>query len=149
MSNNKISVYTDGACKGNPGFGGWGAILQFNKRIKEIYGGEISSTNNRMELMAATMALSLLKYPCAINLYTDSRYLQYGISKWIDHWIINDWRTSKNSLIKNQDLWKQLNLLRRIHNISWFWIKSHSGHTMNSRADFLANKGTKKIDAIK
>ena len=138
---NQITIYTDGACKGNPGIGGWGAVLQYSGKIKEIYGGELNTTNNRMELMAAIQALSKLKYSYKILLCTDSKYLQNGILRWLDSWSINKWKSTSKKPIKNQDLWQKLNIERHKHDIQLKWVKSHSGDPMNELADSLANKG--------
>ncbi|WP_440683246.1 ribonuclease HI [Cysteiniphilum halobium] len=137
----KVVIYTDGACKGNPGRGGWGAILQYKGKIKEIYGGEDNTTNNRMELFAAIEALQLLKGSCDVELYTDSKYVQQGVSEWLDNWIQRGWKTANKQSVKNQDLWQMLDQLRRKHQVKWCWVKGHNGHPLNERADELANKG--------
>lgn len=139
--NKKIVIYTDGACKGNPGRGGWGAILQFDANTKEIFGGEDYTTNNRMELLAAIEALTLLKMSCEVKLYTDSKYLQQGVSEWLDNWLKRNWKTAGKKSVKNQDLWQLLDVLRKKHQVTWCWIKGHSGHPLNERADELANMG--------
>jgi ribonuclease HI len=130
----KVTVYTDGACKGNPGIGGWGAILTHKEITKEIYGYEQETTNNRMELTAVIRALSALKRNCIVELYTDSTYVQKGMSEWIEGWIKKDWKS-----VKNVDLWKQLYELAQQHTISWHWVKAHNGNQLNERADYLAN----------
>ena len=137
----KIIIYTDGSCKGNPGIGGWGAVLQYSGKIKEIYGSELNTTNNRMELTAAIQAFSILKCSCKILLCTDSKYLQGGILKWLDLWAISQWKNASMQPIKNQDLWKKLNFERQRHNLESRWIKSHSGNPMNELADLLAKRG--------
>lgn len=136
-----VVIYTDGACKGNPGVGGWGAILSYGDAVKKICGGEEDTTNNRMELMAAIEALKMLKRPCVVELYTDSIYLKNGILEWLDGWIAKGWRTASKKPVKNQDLWEQLDSLRHRHNIHWKWVKGHSGNKGNEMADELANQG--------
>ena len=136
-----VDIYTDGACKGNPGNGGWGAILICGSTVKEIYGGENPTTNNRMELTAAIKAIELLNEKCIVNLYTDSKYLQQGILEWLDNWIRRNWRSSTNAPVKNQDLWEKINSLRNLHEISWHWVRGHNGNKYNEIADQLANKG--------
>ena len=141
MSDQRVTIYTDGACSGNPGPGGWGAILQFGDTTKELNGGEAHPTNNRMELMAAIAALEALKRPCAIDLHTDSQYLRNGIMTWIHGWKKNGWRTSDKKPVKNVDLWKRLDEALAHHKIQWHWVKGHAGHPMNERADELAREG--------
>jgi ribonuclease HI len=136
-----VIIHTDGACKGNPGPGGWGAILQSGGKTKEIYGGEAMTTNNRMELTAAIMALEALTRPCKVELHTDSRYVMDGISKWIHGWKARNWRTADNKPVKNEDLWKRLDTARTRHQVDWRWVKGHAGHPLNERADELANLG--------
>jgi len=138
MSN--IVLYTDGACKGNPGIGGWGAILRYKAHEKVISGAEMQTTNNRMELTAVIQGLAALKEPCVVDLYTDSKYVQNGCETWMHRWVKNQWRGSDKALIKNQDLWLQLYNLYNIHSIKIFWVKGHSGDLMNDRADALANQ---------
>lgn len=138
---NKIYIYTDGACKGNPGPGGWGALLKYNDNEKELFGGEHNTTNNRMEMTAAIEALSQLTRPCEIVLTTDSQYLRQGITQWISNWKKRGWKTASKQPVKNIDLWQQLDALVEQHTISWHWVKGHSGHIENERADELANKG--------
>lgn len=137
----KVYIYTDGACKGNPGPGGWGALLKFNNTVKELCGGEKITTNNRMEMTAAIQALSQLKRSCEVVLTTDSQYLRKGITEWIVNWKKRDWKTANKKPVKNADLWKQLDELTQKHHITWNWVKGHSGHFENERADELANKG--------
>lgn len=139
----KVVIYTDGACSGNPGPGGWGAILRFGPHEKELNGGEADTTNNRMELTAAIEALSTLKRPCAVDLYTDSVYVRDGITKWMFNWKRNDWRTADKKPVKNADLWQALDAAQRQHQISWHWVKGHAGHPENERADELARLGMK------
>ena len=137
----KVDIYTDGACSGNPGPGGWGAVLSCGGTSKEIYGCEKDTTNNRMEIMAAIQALQLLKEPCLVNLHTDSTYLRDGITKWIHNWKKNNWRTADKKPVKNIDLWQALELALETHDITWHWVKAHAGHAQNERADGLAVKG--------
>ena len=141
MSDEKVTIYTDGACSGNPGPGGWGAILSFNGKEKELMGGEAHTTNNRMELLAAISALEALKRPCAVALYTDSEYLRGGITGWINGWKKNGWRTKDKKPVKNIDLWQRLDAALGVHRIQWHWVKGHAGHAMNERADQLARDG--------
>ena len=136
-----INIYTDGACKGNPGPGGWGALIIENGVEYEIYGGEGNTTNNRMEIMALIMALRSIDKKSEITVFTDSTYVQKGINEWIDKWKINGWRTSNRKDVKNKDLWVQLDSLNSKIRVNWMWVKGHSGHPENDRADFLANQG--------
>ena len=140
----KVTIFTDGACRGNPGPGGWGAILLFGEREKEISGGEAMTTNNRMELMAAIQALMALTKPCKVELHTDSQYVQKGISEWMPGWKARGWKTAAKQLVKNADLWKLLDEARLRHDVTWKWVKGHAGHVMNERADQLANKGLRE-----
>jgi len=142
---NEVDIFTDGACRNNPGPGGWGAILKTQSATKELYGGELQTTNNQMELLAAIKALQSLKRPCRVNLYTDSNYVKQGITEWIIKWKKNGFRNAKNKPVSNSDLWKQLDQLASIHQVNWFWIKGHSGHLENERADALANKGVDEV----
>lgn len=135
-----VRIYTDGACRGNPGPGGWGAILHSGTRERELYGAEKDTTNNRMELMAAIAALRELKRPCEVHLTTDSQYVRRGITEWIEAWKRRNWRTSGNQPVKNLDLWQELEKAVAPHRISWHWVKGHSGHPLNERADALANR---------
>lgn len=130
----QLIIYTDGACKGNPGIGGWGAILMYGKHTKEIYGATDNTTNNRMELTAVIEALKSLTRPCSIDVYTDSQYVQKGISEWIHGWIKKNWKD-----VKNVDLWQELLEAQKPHNINWNWVRGHDGNALNERADYLAN----------
>jgi len=141
----QIIIYTDGACSGNPGPGGWGVLLVWNRHEREMYGGEAETTNNRMELMAALNALNALKEPCRIDLYTDSIYVRDGISSWIEGWRRNGWRTAAKKPVKNMELWQQLDEARARHDVRWHWIKGHAGHPENERADALARKGAENM----
>lgn len=143
-----VDIFTDGACKGNPGPGGWGVILRYNGIEKTLHGGEKESTNNRMELTAAIKALEALTRPCQVNLHTDSQYVQKGISIWIHQWKKNNWKTSKKEPVKNADLWKILDELIAIHHVTWHWVKGHSGHPENDRADALANLGIVELENV-
>jgi ribonuclease HI len=136
-----VTIYTDGACSGNPGPGGWGAILTFGDHEKELMGGEAHTTNNRMELSAAIAALEALKRPCAVDLHTDSEYLKNGITGWIKSWKKNGWRTADKKPVKNIDLWQRLDAALGQHEVRWHWVKGHTGHVMNERADQLAREG--------
>ena len=134
----EVEIFTDGACKGNPGPGGWGAILRSGGKERELSGGEVPSTNNRMELMAAIEALKALKKPCRVQLWTDSNYVRDGITKWIHGWLRNGWRTSDKKPVKNAELWQALLDAAEPHRIEWHWVKGHTGHPENERADALA-----------
>ena len=138
-----INIYTDGACKGNPGPGGWGALIIENGEKNEIFGGEANTTNNRMEIMAVIMALRSIDKKCEITVFTDSTYVQKGIKEWISKWKINGWKTSNRKDVKNKDLWVQLDSLNSEISVNWIWVKGHSGHPENDRADFLANQGVR------
>lgn len=140
-----VEAFTDGACKGNPGPGGWGVLLRYGKHKKEFCGGEPETTNNRMELFAAIMALETLKRPCQVKLVTDSQYVHQGITRWIHNWIKRDWQTANKQPVKNVDLWKRLHAAAQRHQIEWHWVKGHAGHKGNEIADRLANKGIKTI----
>ncbi len=137
----QVDIYTDGACRGNPGPGGWGVLLRSNNREKELFGGSLNTTNNKMELLAAIKALESLNESCEVNLYTDSKYVKQGITEWIIKWKTNGFKNSKKKPVVNADLWVQLDDLTNKHKIYWFWVKGHSGHEFNERADMLANKG--------
>lgn len=140
----EVEIYTDGACSGNPGAGGWGAILRYGSVEKELSGGESDTTNNRMELTAVIEALKALKKPCNIVLYTDSRYVMDGVNEWMPNWKLNGWRTSnKKSPVKNVDLWQILESLIEKHKIKWVWVKGHNGHPENERVDKLAREQAK------
>ena len=141
----QVTIFTDGACSGNPGPGGWGAVLISGDTEKEIMGGEAQTTNNRMELMAAIKALDQLKRPCHVDLHTDSKYLRDGITQWIDRWKRNGWKTANKKPVKNVDLWQRLDALRDRHAITWHWVKGHAGHPENERADALANRGLDEL----
>ncbi|HEY3515830.1 MAG TPA: ribonuclease HI [Gammaproteobacteria bacterium] len=136
-----VEAFTDGACRGNPGPGGWGVVLKSGGQVKELSGGEPATTNNRMELKAAIEALTALKKPCRVALYTDSNYVRSGITEWLPAWRARGWRTADKKPVKNQDLWEALSALAARHEVSWHWIKGHSGHPENERADELANLG--------
>ena len=137
----QVEIATDGACKGNPGPGGWGAVLRYGEIEKELSGGEAETTNNRMELMAAISALSALKTPCEVDLYTDSAYVKDGITKWIFGWKKNGWKTADKKPVKNAELWQALEEERAKHKVTLHWVKGHAGHAENERADELARKG--------
>jgi len=137
----KVEIFTDGACSGNPGPGGWGAILRFGDVEKELKGGENPTTNNRMELMAAISALEALKKPALVDLTTDSQYVRQGITTWINNWKRNGWRTASKEPVKNADLWLRLDEALKPHEVHWHWIKGHAGHAENERADQLARDG--------
>lgn len=143
MSRNKsaVTIHTDGACSGNPGPGGWGAVLQYGHNEKELWGGQARTTNNRMELAAAINALNSLKRPCKVDLYTDSSYVKDGITKWIHGWKRNGWKTAARKPVKNAELWQDLLSALEPHDISWHWVKGHAGHRENERADELARRG--------
>lgn len=141
----EVIIYADGACRGNPGPGGWGALLQAGGAEKELWGGETPTTNNRMELTAVIRALEALKRPSAVTIFTDSQYVQKGISAWIHNWKRNGWRTSDKKPVKNADLWQALDKLVQLHVIRWEWIKGHAGHAGNERADRLANRGIDEL----
>ena len=140
-----IVVFTDGGCRGNPGPGGWGALLQAGSAEKELWGGENDTTNNRMELTAVIRALEALKRRVSVQIHTDSQYVQKGISQWIHNWKKNGWRTADKSPVKNADLWQRLDLLSAKHDITWIWVKGHAGHPENERADRLANRGIDEL----
>lgn len=140
-----VQIYTDGACSGNPGPGGWGAILLSGRHEREIFGGEAATTNNRMELTAAIQALEALKKPCKVQLYTDSRYVMDGICQWMPAWKARGWRTADRKPVKNEDLWRRLDEARSRHEVSWKWVKGHAGHELNERADALARQGIAQI----
>jgi ribonuclease HI len=142
-----VVIYTDGACSGNPGPGGWGAILSSGAHERELWGGEAHTTNNRMEIMAAIRALQALKRPCRVELHTDSQYLRQGITEWLPGWKARGWKTAAKAPVKNEDLWRELDEARARHEVSWRWVKGHAGHPMNERADGLARKGVAEVRA--
>jgi ribonuclease HI len=144
-----VIIHTDGACKGNPGPGGWGAVLQAGGgHEKELWGGEPNTTNNRMELMAAIMALEALKRPCKVELHTDSKYVMQGITEWMRGWKARGWLTADKKPVKNADLWRRLDAARERHDVKWRWVKGHAGHELNERADQLANRGVADLRAL-
>ena len=140
-----VNIYTDGACRGNPGVGGWGVLIEYGDVRKEYFGGELNTTNNQMELKAAIEALKALTEPCLVELTTDSKYVMQGITQWIDNWKRNNWKTANKKDVKNKDLWIELDSFVVKHNVKWSWVKGHSGHEKNEIADELANKG---IDSL-
>jgi len=144
----RIKIYTDGACSGNPGPGGWGAILMFGHHRREISGGEPHTTNNRMEMRAAIESLAAIKQPSSVDLYTDSKYVMDGITRWIENWKARGWRTAAKKPVKNVDLWQELDEIITIHHVTWHWVKGHSGHVENERADALARDAIPTASAI-
>ena len=147
MTDDVVEIYSDGACRGNPGPGGWGVLLRARGAEKELWGGEADTTNNRMELTAVIRALEALKRPSRVRLYTDSQYVQKGISLWIRQWRRRGWRTTDRKPVKNIDLWQRLDELAAVHDVEWHWVRGHAGHIENERADRLANKGIPDGDA--
>lgn len=143
--NDQIHIYTDGACKGNPGPGGWGALLQYRGRELELFGGEADTTNNRMELMAVIRGLSALKRRSKVLLVTDSKYVMQGMQEWLAGWKRRGWKTASKQPVKNQDLWQQLDELVQQHDVEWQWVAGHTGHPGNERADDLANRGAEEV----
>ncbi|TVT61078.1 MAG: ribonuclease HI [Azoarcus sp. PHD] len=141
----EVDIYTDGACSGNPGPGGWGAILRSGGHEKEIWGGELQTTNNRMEMMAVIRAFELLKRPVTVRVHTDSQYVQKGISEWIKGWKARGWKTASKEPVKNADLWRTLDAAVAMHQVKWLWVKGHAGHPENERADELARRGVEEI----
>lgn len=139
-----VYLYTDGACKGNPGLGGWGCLMRYGTHEKELYGGAANTTNNRMELTAVVEGLTALNRPCQVIICTDSQYVKNGMEKWIHGWKKNGWKTASKQAVKNEDLWKQLDQLAAQHQIQWTWVRGHTGHAENERADALANKGVQQ-----
>jgi ribonuclease HI len=149
LSKETVTVYTDGACRGNPGPGGWGAILEMGKHRRELKGGERETTNNRMELKAAIEALTALNRRCRVELYTDSEYVRKGITEWMDGWKKKGWKTAAKKPVKNRELWEVLDSQRNRHDVNWHWVKGHSGHPGNERADALANEAIDEMLAEK
>jgi len=145
MSLKKISIHTDGGCEGNPGPGGWAAILAYGNHRREINGGELATTNNRMEILAAAAALECLREPCEVNFYTDSQYLRKGITEWIRMWKARGWITKSRQPVKNDDLWRRLSVAAEPHRISWHWVKGHAGNADNERCDALALEAIKEV----
>lgn len=141
----EVHAYTDGACKGNPGPGGWGVWMRWGAHAKELFGGEASTTNNRMELTAVIEALAALKRPCRVTIHTDSQYVRNGITDWIHHWKVRGWRTADRKPVKNADLWQRLDALRERHEVHWRWVRGHAGDPGNERADALANRGAASV----
>ena len=144
-----VNIYADGGCRGNPGPGGWGVLMQSGENNKELWGGEANTTNNRMELTAVIRALEALKRPTAAHIHTDSQYVQKGISLWIHNWKRNGWRTADKKPVKNAELWQRLDELARTHDLKWLWVKGHAGHPGNERADALANRGIDELLAAR
>jgi ribonuclease HI len=141
----KVELFTDGACRGNPGPGGWGVLMRYDQHEKKLYGGEKHTTNNRMELMAAIQGLLSLKEKCIVDITTDSQYVRLGITQWLENWKKRNWKTADKKPVKNQDLWEQLDVQTARHNVTWHWVKGHSGHVENEIADQLANKGIDEL----
>ena len=143
-----VTIHTDGGCAPNPGPGGWGAVLMSGEHEREIWGGERATTNNRMELTAAIEALIALKRPCRVELHTDSKYVQSGITEWLQLWKARGWRTMSKGAVKNEDLWRRLDEARLRHDVDWRWVKGHAGHEFNERADALARRGLEELEAL-
>ncbi len=141
----RVEIFTDGACRGNPGPGGWGAILRFRENEKTLHGGELETTNNRMELTAAIMALETLTRSCRVSITTDSQYVKNGITQWLRNWKRRGWRTAEKKPVKNMDLWKRLDAAASCHHVDWHWVRGHAGHAENERADALANLGIDEL----
>ncbi len=147
MNSETVVIFTDGSCRGNPGPGGWGAILTLGAHEREIWGGEADTTNNRMELTAAIEALAALKRPCQVELHTDSLYVKNGVTQWLQLWKARGWRTMSKGAVKNEDLWRRLDDARAPHQIDWRWVKGHAGHPMNERVDALARRAMEEAEA--
>jgi len=147
MSGPAVTIFTDGSCRGNPGPGGWGAVLISGERERDIWGGEAHTTNNRMELTAAIEALNALKKPCRVELHTDSQYVKNGITQWLSLWKARGWRTLSKGAVKNEDLWRRLDEAAGRHQVDWRWVKGHAGHPLNERADGLARRGMEESEA--
>ena len=145
MNEEIVDIFTDGACKGNPGVGGWGALLRSKGKERELFGGEAHTTNNRMEMMGAISALEALTRRCRVRLHTDSKYVHQGITVWLAGWKLRGWKTADKKPVKNEDLWRRLDALSVQHEIEWLWVKGHAGHVENERADVLANRGVEMI----
>jgi len=145
MNKSEVEIYTDGACSGNPGPGGWGALLRWNDHEKELSGAEQDTTNNRMELTAVIKAIESLKKPCTVNIYTDSKYVQQGVNEWLQGWKARGWKTASKKPVKNKDLWIELDELLNEHKISFHWVKGHDGHPENERADYLATQAITQL----
>ena len=148
MTEKIVTLYTDGACKGNPGPGGWGVVMEYGDHRKELCGGDPETTNNRMELMAAIQGLSALKSRCVVDLYTDSVYVKDGITKWVSNWKKNGWKTAAKKPVSNQDLWQQLDFVTNEHDVRWHWVKGHAGNPDNERADALARQGAQELSNV-
>nr|WP_202984304.1 ribonuclease HI [Snodgrassella sp. ESL0253] len=145
MNMSEVTLYTDGACKGNPGVGGWGAFLQSGRHNKELFGGEANTTNNRMELTAVIQGLAALKRPCIVNIYTDSQYVKNGMQEWIHNWKARGWKTASKQPVKNVELWQALDAEVNKHQVHWHWVKGHAGDPGNEKADELANRGVELV----
>ncbi len=145
----RVEIFTDGACRGNPGPGGWGAVMRYKGKTRELYGGEAETTNNRMELMAAIVALETLQRACKVSVTTDSKYVMQGITQWIEGWKKRGWKNSAKKPVKNVDLWQRLDEAASRHDVRWHWVKGHSGHAENEQADALANKGIDEMQLNK
>jgi ribonuclease HI len=141
----KVEIHSDGGCHGNPGPGGWAAVLKYGLHVREISGADLATTNNRMELQAAIAALGALREPCEVDFYTDSEYVKHGIESWLPNWKVNGWRTQKKKPVKNEDLWRMLDAVAAKHRVTWHWLKGHAGHALNERCDQLANEAIAKV----
>jgi ribonuclease HI len=148
VAKQQVQMFTDGACRGNPGPGGWGVLLRYGGHEKELCGGEAATTNNRMELMAAIRGLESLSRDCSVELYTDSKYVLQGITEWIDNWKAKGWKTASRQPVKNVDLWQRLDIARNKHEVQWHWVRGHAGHPENERADVLANRGIDELAGV-